>query len=139
MSATPDPASPPARWAAPATPEHVTELRRTAVAHLTRLGLFAGRVDEMAVAISEALTNAAVHAYRETDTGSMMLAISPVAGGVLISVCDEGVGLTPRPDSPGLGLGLPLVAQFADDFAVHPGPGGRGTEVTMTFRDHSAR
>jgi hypothetical protein len=38
----------------------------------------------------------------------------------------------PRADSPGAGLGLPLIAKVAESFSVSAPPGG-GTEVSMTF------
>jgi anti-sigma regulatory factor (Ser/Thr protein kinase) len=49
-----------------------------------------------------------------------------------ILVCDEGRGMLPRPDSPGVGLGLPLVATLAESFEVQARTGG-GTQVRMAF------
>ena len=44
---------------------------------------------------------------------------------VCIYVLDEGTGLAPRVDSPGLGLGLGLIAQVADSADVRaPESGG---------------
>ena len=34
--------------------------------------------------------------------------------GVEIAVADDGLGLRPRVDSPGIGLGMPLMADLAD-------------------------
>ena len=49
-----------------------------------------------------------------------------------VVVRDEGEGIAPRPDSPGLGLGLPLIASLAENVQL-----GRDedehTEVRMTF------
>ena len=45
---------------------------------------------------------------------------------------DEGSGLAPRVDSPGLGLGLGLIAQVADSADVRA-PETGGTEVIMRF------
>ncbi len=45
---------------------------------------------------------------------------------------DEGSGLAPRVDSPGLGLGLGLIAQVADSADVRA-PEDGGTEVVMRF------
>jgi serine/threonine-protein kinase RsbW/stage II sporulation protein AB (anti-sigma F factor) len=52
---------------------------------------------------------------------------------VTIVVVDRGRGITPRPDSPGLGLGLPLIATLADSLELGTGEAGE-TEVRMTFR-----
>ena len=49
-----------------------------------------------------------------------------------IYVLDEGTGLAPRVDSPGLGLGLGLIAQVADSADVRT-PETGGTEVVMRF------
>jgi serine/threonine-protein kinase RsbW/stage II sporulation protein AB (anti-sigma F factor) len=62
----------------------------------------------------------------------MTLHCEPTPGGVSIVVEDYGSGLTPRPDSPGLGLGLPIIAQVADDFEVSD-LGHTGTRVRMGF------
>ena len=48
-------------------------------------------------------------------------------------VCDAGRGMTPRPDSPGAGLGLPLVASIAQRFDVQARSGG-GTRLCMYFQ-----
>jgi len=49
-----------------------------------------------------------------------------------VLVRDWGRGIRPRPDSPGLGLGLSLIAALAE--SVQLGHGGKQrTEVQMTF------
>ena len=52
---------------------------------------------------------------------------------LLVTVRDEGTGMAPRIDSPGLGLGLPLIAQTAHSLEVRQAPTG-GTEMRMSFR-----
>jgi hypothetical protein len=49
-----------------------------------------------------------------------------------VTVRDEGRGITPRPDSPGLGLGLPLIASLADSVQLGRDEQER-TEVQMIF------
>jgi hypothetical protein len=49
-----------------------------------------------------------------------------------VLVRDWGRGIGPRPDSPGLGLGLPLIAALADSVQLAHGD-GEHTEVRMTF------
>jgi serine/threonine-protein kinase RsbW/stage II sporulation protein AB (anti-sigma F factor) len=57
-----------------------------------------------------------------------------VADGVLrVIVADEGRGILPRADSPGLGLGLPLIATLAESLELGTGANDQ-TEVCMTFR-----
>lgn len=50
-----------------------------------------------------------------------------------VVVADDGKGMEPRLDSPGLGLGLPLISQMTRSLAIEPGDGGRGTGVHMCF------
>jgi hypothetical protein len=51
---------------------------------------------------------------------------------ITVIVCDDGRGMRPRADSPGLGLGLPTIGRLAAlvDLRV---PEGGGTELSMTF------
>ena len=56
-----------------------------------------------------------------------------VASGELwILISDDGCGLKPRADRPGLGLGLGLISEVSDDFAVVSRATG-GTEVRIRF------
>lgn len=52
--------------------------------------------------------------------------------GLQVVIADEGRGMASRPDSPGLGLGLPLMASLTTALEVRPSPAG-GTEIWMTF------
>jgi serine/threonine-protein kinase RsbW/stage II sporulation protein AB (anti-sigma F factor) len=63
----------------------------------------------------------------------MGLSASVDDGVLRVVVVDEGRGILPRADSPGLGLGLPLIATLAESLEL--GTGTREeTEVRMTFR-----
>src|SRR5688572_16487058 len=100
---------------AEARPENVPELRNGAVAFAAGAGAAPAALDSVKLAGSEALTNVVRHAYIESDEpGPMIVETWVDRDAVLMVVCDEGCGLKPRPDSPGLGLGLPLLAQVAD-------------------------
>jgi serine/threonine-protein kinase RsbW/stage II sporulation protein AB (anti-sigma F factor) len=84
------------------------------------------------LAVSEAATNAVVHAYREeTGDGELRVRAFVDASELVIVVADEGIGLAPRPDSPGLGLGMPLMASVTTRFQVVSH--GAGTEIHMAF------
>lgn len=114
-----------------ATPDAVAEAR-------TRLAEFAGaagaspeQVHSVRLAASEALTNAVVHAYRG-GPGDIHVNAAVVAGELWILISDDGCGLAPRAERPGLGLGLGLIAQVSDDFAIVSRTSG-GTEVRIRF------
>ena len=91
------------------------------------------RVDRPAVevAVSEAVSNAVVHAYRDTGEPGRIAVRAEYAGTRLtVVVSDRGLGMRPRADSPGLGLGLPLIAQLAAHVDI---TSENGTTVRMDF------
>jgi anti-sigma regulatory factor (Ser/Thr protein kinase) len=93
-------------------------------------------VDEHAVAlcVTEAVTNAVVHAYRGTSApGDVVLELVPHNGdGLDVTVRDHGHGLAPRSDSPGAGLGMSLIAAMADRVEIDTST--HGTRVSMHFQ-----
>jgi anti-sigma regulatory factor (Ser/Thr protein kinase) len=91
--------------------------------------------DELAdvkLAVSEACANVVVHAYAERVPGLLAVELSALPGQVEVVVRDQGCGMSPRPDSPGLGVGLPLIASLASSLELTTQP-GQGTEVRMRF------
>ena len=88
-------------------------------------------VADIALAVTEACTNAVVHAYRNT-TGMIEVVATPDDGVLCVVVRDRGAGITPRVDTPGLGVGLPVIAAIAMSVEIGSPPGG-GTEVRMRF------
>jgi anti-sigma regulatory factor (Ser/Thr protein kinase) len=96
-----------------------------------KCGLGHDRIGDVKLAVSEAVTNAVRHAYRDQEPGDV-IATAHIESGILrIVIADTGRGMAPRSDSPGLGLGLPLISHAADTVEVmRKSP---GTEVHMTF------
>jgi serine/threonine-protein kinase RsbW len=90
------------------------------------------KLSDIRLAVTEACANVVVHAYPEGSEGPMEIHASMDDDGLTVTVRDWGRGIRPRPDSPGLGLGLSLIAALAEsvqlghDRAEH-------TEVRMTF------
>jgi serine/threonine-protein kinase RsbW len=86
---------------------------------------------DVKLAVTEACTNVVVHAYPDGD-GPMAISAGLSDTALVVVVADEGRGILPRPDSPGLGLGLPLIATLASSLEL--GTNDRDeTEVRMTF------
>jgi two-component sensor histidine kinase len=52
--------------------------------------------------------------------------------GLWLLIADDGAGLHPREDSPGLGMGLALIAHSSQELSVVNRSSG-GTEVRMRF------
>jgi serine/threonine-protein kinase RsbW/stage II sporulation protein AB (anti-sigma F factor) len=83
--------------------------------------------------VTEACTNVVVHAYvGQDEEGPMQLAVTVGEDELTIVVRDEGGGISPRTDSPGLGLGLPLIAALAESVELGHDALER-TEVRMLF------
>lgn len=89
-------------------------------------------LSDVKLAVTEACTNAVVHAYPEGE-GPMQVAAYLTDTRMVLVVRDRGRGIVPRPDSPGLGLGLPLIATLAEALELGTDD-GHHTEVRMTFR-----
>lgn len=124
---------PPARWRVSATPEQISLLRREVTDYARRVGLAEGRLADVRLAISEAATNAVLHAYRDRAPGEIRVNAELTGDGLLrIVVEDDGFGPLPRPDSPGLGLGLPTIASVADMVELSAGRAA-GARLSMSF------
>ena len=88
-------------------------------------------LSDIKLAVTEACTNVVVHAYPDAE-GPMGLRASIDGRNLSLVVTDRGRGIVPRPDSPGLGLGLPLIATLAESLELGTGR-SEETEVRMTF------
>ena len=118
----------------PAVAENVASLRHAVVDLALRAGADDGVRTDLALAVGEACANVVVHAYPPGDVGPLIVqAFVAQSREIVVSVVDQGQGMTPRPDSPGLGLGLPLIANLADRLEIQEGPDGVGTQLEMVF------
>jgi anti-sigma regulatory factor (Ser/Thr protein kinase) len=87
----------------------------------------------VALAVSEACTNVVLHAYRKKMApGRFSVGLALKHASLCVRVRDDGMGITRRSDSRGLGLGMPIIARTADSFAIEPCESG-GTELRMRF------
>jgi serine/threonine-protein kinase RsbW/stage II sporulation protein AB (anti-sigma F factor) len=120
--------------ALPAIPSSVTALRHEVADFVTAAGVAEAVVTGVKLAVSEAVTNAVVHAYVDADEpGEVRVHACVGEDEVSITVSDDGCGMVPRLDSPGLGVGLPFIAHTADTLDIDHNDAG-GTEVRMSFR-----
>jgi serine/threonine-protein kinase RsbW/stage II sporulation protein AB (anti-sigma F factor) len=104
----------------PATAEAVGAARRHVVRLAREAGASPGALADIELAVSEASTNAILHAYVSTGTRGEAFTISTASKGSLFSVwvTDEGRGATPNVPSPGLGLGLQLMARLCERLLI---------------------
>jgi anti-sigma regulatory factor (Ser/Thr protein kinase) len=85
------------------------------------------------LAVTEACTNVVVHAYPDGEEGQLEILATLQEEKLVVVVRDEGPGIGPRPDSPGLGLGLPLIASLTESVQLGRDDEDERTEVRMTF------
>jgi serine/threonine-protein kinase RsbW len=111
----------------------VTRARHAVTSFAREHGVPPAVLGGVALAVSEACTNVVLHAYRDEEApGRFTVGLAMSDASLRVLVRDDGSGMRPRMDSPGLGLGLPIIATTADSFAVAPCESG-GTELYMRF------
>jgi serine/threonine-protein kinase RsbW len=116
-----------------ATPSAVSELRRRAVEFVSMACAPEEVARAVALAVSETVTNAVVHAYGGQEPGEVRVSCHADGERFVVEVVDDGAGIWLRRDSPGIGHGLAMVGAVAHALTITPGPDGRGTAVTMAF------
>lgn len=89
------------------------------------------QLESVRLAVSEALTNAVIHAYPRR-TGPIHVAAWTSEGELVVEIADDGLGFQTHTDTPGLGMGLGLISQVTDDFTIRQ-PQSGGTAVRMRF------
>jgi len=94
-------------------------------------GMDAEGIADVMLAVTEAATNAVIHAYAEKQ-GELCVTAGVQDGELAIVIRDTGPGLVQRHDSPGLGVGLAVMANVSERLRVVSRAGG--TEVHMAFR-----
>jgi serine/threonine-protein kinase RsbW/stage II sporulation protein AB (anti-sigma F factor) len=87
---------------------------------------------DVALAVTEAATNAVVHAYRGDASGAMRVVACARPTGLVVVVRDYGCGMQPNPESPGAGLGLSVIGALAAELNVER-PDDGGTRVRIRF------
>jgi serine/threonine-protein kinase RsbW len=118
--------------ALPARAENIAIVRHAFGALEDAYALDAQTLADIRLAVTEACTNVVVHAYPDGGEGPMEVLATLLGDELTVVVRDEGKGIGPRPDSPGLGLGLPLIASLTESVQLGRDQEER-TEVRMTF------
>lgn len=116
----------------PARAENVAVVRHALGGLGEALDLDPQTLSDMKLAVTEACTNVVVHAYGDGE-GPMEVSATVDGPTLRVTVRDEGLGIVPRADSPGLGLGLPLIATLTESLELGKADDDR-TEVAMVFR-----
>lgn len=125
----------------PSLDVNVALARLVVAAFAARLEFTLTEIEEIKVAVSEAVTNAVVHAYGDRP-GVVRLEARVEDGGLLVTVYDQGVGIADiaRARQPAfstvaerMGMGFSFMDAFCDQLRVDSSP-GRGTTIHMIKR-----
>ncbi len=118
----------------PARAENVAVVRHAFGGFAEALTVDEQTLSDIKLAITEACTNVVIHAYDEGETGDLEVdaSVDDDERELMVVIRDRGRGIVPRPDSPGLGLGLPLIATLAASLELGKDD-DENTEVRMTF------
>ena len=127
------PLPPPMRWSWPAEPASVPAARHHVMDYLREHATLDPPLSDTGLVTSELVTNVVQHAYVGQERGEVRVGLDFTARHLRLTVEDDGGGLLPRPDSPGLGLGIPIMATVGTDVRTRTAP-GKGTQVAVSFR-----
>jgi anti-sigma regulatory factor (Ser/Thr protein kinase) len=97
------------------------------------LGATEDTLDAIAIAVSEAASNAVLHAYAGISDGQIEFEMSAFDQQLEIVIRDGGAGIGYAQSPGGLGQGLLIIDELADTFRVTSAK-GTGTTVTMRFQ-----
>jgi len=123
----------------PAEAREIASMRHAMMKFADACGMSKAVQDDVALAVTEACTNVVLHAYvDDAAQGLLTVACSHHDGELVVAVRDEGRGMTPRPESPGLGLGLSIIGRLARRLEISDNI-ATGTEVQMTFAATAAK
>ena len=114
----------------PAVASSAVRARHSVIELCESQGVDSAFVADVALAVTEAVTNVIRHAYPDRE-GDVEVWAEIDRGGLVVIVRDFGVGPDVPSSSPGMGVGLHVMHRLADDFAV--GPGHPGTRVRLQF------
>ena len=119
--------------------ENVGIARVVAAAFAAQLDFTLNTLEEIKVAISEAVSNAVIHGYGNTGQGTVYMTLRLIETAVEITVADEGCGIADieqarqpafSSDPERMGLGFVFMESFMDQLEVCSEV-GKGTRVRM--------
>ena len=116
-----------------AEPRSVRSAREAVATFAERHGAQDECVDDIRTAISEAATNVVVHAYEDANAGRFRVLAVVGDGELLVIIDDDGRGLTAPSQNPGLGMGLQLMQEIAEQTLFLTRESG-GSTIQLRFQ-----
>ncbi|HOL16734.1 MAG TPA: anti-sigma F factor [Bacillota bacterium] len=125
----------------PSLSENESFARVVVAAFASRLDPTLEEISDIKTAVSEAVTNAIIHAY-EDRIGPITITAWLDGNRLTVTVADVGVGIadleqarqplyTSKPELERSGMGFTIMENFMDSMEVESAP-GEGTKVTLT-------
>jgi anti-sigma regulatory factor (Ser/Thr protein kinase) len=119
------------RLEVPATADRLVDVRHRLLAWLEPIGISETAAADIVLVVNEACSNSVEHAYRDVDTGLILVEANREGGRIVVCIADQGVWRSP-PDEPSTrGRGLPIMEAMSD--GVQLDTSRTGTTVRMTF------
>jgi serine/threonine-protein kinase RsbW len=109
------------------------QARKAVADYASLIDLSEQLLNDVLLCVSEAVSNVVFHAYRDAESAGTLEIEASVDGDLRICVRDQGSGFAMRSDSPGSGLGLPIITKLTRTFHIRTTSDGGGTEVIMRF------
>lgn len=125
-----------------AIPENVGVSRLLVATLAGQAGFTIAEIDEVKLAVSEAVTNAVIHGYGVSAEKQVRVEVGVEGGLLTVAVIDEGRGMEDvawamqpavSSDPERMGLGFAFMQSHMDSLTVDSAA-GKGTRVTMTKR-----
>ena len=114
-----------------AMPESVPRARQLTREWSERQGATSTQLENIALAITEAVANIVRHAYPTAQPGPIHLDAYVRVGALVFSIRDEGIGPTATSPHAGLGVGLSILAEASDESTITAT--GNGTHLTLNL------
>jgi stage II sporulation protein AB (anti-sigma F factor) len=140
MPPEPQPDGPTVRVRMRAIPASIHEARHLVDKLCAQVGVEGSARADVALAVSEAMTNAVCHGYRNDQTGDIDVLATVEGDELVVIIRDYGVGPILHPEAPGLGMGIQVMSELATE--CHVVPAEPGTAATLRFKTtatHSPR
>lgn len=120
------------RWEIPPDPHCIGDVRREVAAFAADAGAGEAALTDVQVAVSDAMTNAILHAGADLHGGRLSVEAEDVGDELIVRVCDAGGGTAEHPSCSVLGPRLSMIAALAQVCGVRRRAGG-ATELSMHF------